>query len=173
MYIEVWLQTKPQCFACMFFLLSQLPQSVVWAFLSFPGYSLPRGSDLWWCTPVLWASGVCCDNANHQCLHLHQQHSALRYWHIPVSGQQPSRPRRQEYWSHWTYCLGCVYWYYGEGWGGIGYKGTSVHDNASYNTILCASEPTDIPWWGMGCLVGTVEVCRAHRLHIQAVCKEV
>lgn len=28
MYIEVWLQTKPQCFACMFFLLSQLPRAL-------------------------------------------------------------------------------------------------------------------------------------------------
>lgn len=103
---------KPM-FCLLFFLVAQLLQSVVWAFLCFPGYSLPRGSDLWWCTPVLWASGVCCDNANHQCLHLHQQHSAIGYWHIPVFGQQSSRPRCQEYWSHWTYCLGCVYWYYG------------------------------------------------------------
>lgn len=114
-------------------------QSGVWAFLSFAGYSLPRGSDLWWCTPVLWASGVCCDNANHQCLHLHQQHSAIGYWHIPVFGQQSSRPRRQEYWSHWTYCLGCVYWYYGEGgwWEWNRDKGISVHDSASWAIWYC------------------------------------
>lgn len=184
MYIKVWLCRDPlvtgpfsfgsPCFACMFFLLAQLLHRVVWTFLSFAGYSLPRGSDLWWCTPVLWASGVCCDNANHQCLHLHQQHSAVGYWHIPVFGQQSSRPRRQEYWSHWTYCPGCVYWYYGEGeWGEEGQGDLCAWLCIMNNTVLCAFEPADIPWWGMGCLVGTVGVCRAHRLHMQAVCSEV
>lgn len=155
-------------FCMLFFFLSHLPQSVVWAFLSFPGYSLPRRSDLWRCTPVLWASGVCCDNANHQCLHLHQQHSAIRYWHIPVFGQQSSRPRCQEYWSHWTYCLGCVYWYYG-GDRGNRDKETSVNDSASWaNKVLWAYESTDIPWWGMGCLVGTVEVVE----HTDFICRQ-
>lgn len=40
------------------------------------------------------------------------------------------------------------------------------------NMVLCVFEPTDIPWGGIGCLVGTVGFCRAHRLHMQAVCNE-
>lgn len=78
--------------------------------LSFPGYYLPGGSDFRWCAPVLWASGVCNDNANHQCLHLHQQHPALGHRDLPVFGQQPPRQRGQEYWSNWAQRLGYVFW---------------------------------------------------------------
>ena len=88
--------SPPSCFPLPSFLTLWHPD---------PGDNLPGRSGVQPRQPPQWSCGLRSHHAKYKCLHLHQQHPAVRHWDLPVPGQQPPRQRGTQHRRHWAHCV--------------------------------------------------------------------